>query len=350
MKPKISIIVAVYNANVCLERCFDILRMQDLPELEIICVDDCSTDNSYDILKMMALRDPRIVLKKTAKRSGLGVARNLGMKLAHGEYIGFMTPDGGMPANFFSSLYNVACEKKANVAFSSLMIAMPDGKMVNPQFSDANCMFQFRPWRGIFKASYLKKINAKFAETFVLDTLPFEQAVILNMEEVVVLNQLFFTEHMNPHSAENAMATVQDLADIEQMYSKFWEAMNTRDMSPQVYMLTLTDRFAFLRDAFYYRLLDIRDKVRLLELMIKLYRLTQYNKGALFADDALIMLTERHDILRLIDFMEMRRVNQVRRYMVWRRPWMVVEEQYRFKMYKLFGRIKVWRRILIPRI
>ncbi len=348
MKPKISLIVPVYNNNSVLEQCFDMLRMQDLPELEIVAIDDCSTDNSWEVLQMMALRDPRIVLRQTDNHIGVGAVRNMGMKLAHGEFIGFVNPYGGMPPNYFSVLYNAAMENKSDMAVTGMVMMMPDGKVVNPGMTNAHCLCQFRCWRGIFRASFLKKVKAQFGNTTVQDGMSFEQAIISTRTNAVVLPQMFYTENVNTMAPEAFVAGDAELTEVEKIYPEFWEAMCTRDLSPDVCLLALMDRFAFLRDVLYFRLVKTADKLRLLEFMMQLYRMTPYNRAMMWEDPVLLQMVERRDMLGLIEYMDLRRVNRVRRYMFWRWPWMVVYEMYRFKTYRLFGRITVWRRVLMP--
>ena len=77
---KISIIIPVYNTEKYLKKCLDSIINQTLKSLEIICIDDCSTDNSLNILKEYQLKDKRIKIIEQKENKGQGVARNLGLK------------------------------------------------------------------------------------------------------------------------------------------------------------------------------------------------------------------------------------------------------------------------------
>ncbi len=90
--PKISIIVPVYNVKKYLSKCLDSLINQTLKDIEIICVNDGSTDNSLDILNEYAKKDERIVVINK-ENSGPGASRNLGIEKATGEYIQFVDSD-----------------------------------------------------------------------------------------------------------------------------------------------------------------------------------------------------------------------------------------------------------------
>ena len=83
--PKISVIVPVYNAAEKIKRCTDSLLTQTLSEMEIIFVDDNSTDTSFEYLTALAKTDDRVVVLKTKKNSGAGGARNVGLDHVRGE-------------------------------------------------------------------------------------------------------------------------------------------------------------------------------------------------------------------------------------------------------------------------
>jgi glycosyltransferase involved in cell wall biosynthesis len=83
-------IVPIYNVEPYLRRCLDSLVNQTLKDIEIICINDCSPDKSLIILKEYAGKDNRIKIIDFEKNQGVSVARNSGMKIAKGEYIGLL--------------------------------------------------------------------------------------------------------------------------------------------------------------------------------------------------------------------------------------------------------------------
>lgn len=108
--PKVSIIIPVYNVEKYLKQCLDSVINQTLQDIEIICIDDCSTDNSLKILKEYALKDNRIKIIEQKFNQGQGVARNEALKIATGEYIGFVDPDDWIEPNMYEEMYNKAKE------------------------------------------------------------------------------------------------------------------------------------------------------------------------------------------------------------------------------------------------
>ncbi len=119
--PKVSVILPVYNVGKYLRQSLDSLINQTLSDIEIICIDDGSTDDCYDILEEYKQKDFRIkVVHKSNK--GTGAARNDGLRLAKGECIGFVDPDDWVKPDMFEKLYNEIKEKNLDIA-----MCMPDG-------------------------------------------------------------------------------------------------------------------------------------------------------------------------------------------------------------------------------
>ena len=112
--PKVSVIIPVYNTEKYLEKCLDSVCNQTLSDIEIICVDDCSTDNSLNILKEYAQKDNRIKLIEFKENKGAAAARNEGIKAATGEYIGFIDSDDYPETDsYYEQLYTKAKQENA---------------------------------------------------------------------------------------------------------------------------------------------------------------------------------------------------------------------------------------------
>lgn len=91
--PKISVLVAVYNTEAYLPQCLDSLLSQTLEDIEVICVDDASTDKSLDVLHRYAAKDARVRVIALEENRGQAHARNVGLSYATGSYIGFVDSD-----------------------------------------------------------------------------------------------------------------------------------------------------------------------------------------------------------------------------------------------------------------
>ena len=104
---KISILVAVYNAEQYLRQCLNSLVSQTFQDIEIICVDDASTDSSLSILNEYAAKDERIKVVHLSQNGGIAKARNAGLRISTGEYIAFVDSDDWLSED--------ACEKVFDV-------------------------------------------------------------------------------------------------------------------------------------------------------------------------------------------------------------------------------------------
>ena len=106
---KVSVLVAVYNAEKYLHKCLDSLMNQTHRDLQIICIDDASTDVSWKVLEEYAAKDERIVLLQQPENQGQAEARNRGLHMADGDYVTMLDSDDW----FLSDAIEKACQVAA---------------------------------------------------------------------------------------------------------------------------------------------------------------------------------------------------------------------------------------------
>ena len=116
-KIKVSVIVPVYNVQEYLKECLDSLLAQTLKEIEIICIDDGSTDLSPSILDEYAEKDSRMVVIHQ-ENAGAGAARNQGIRIACGDYIGFVDSDDRVYPSMYEKLYKKAIACNADMVIT----------------------------------------------------------------------------------------------------------------------------------------------------------------------------------------------------------------------------------------
>lgn len=119
---KVSVVIAVYNTEQYLRRCIDSLLEQTLYDIEIICVDDASTDASKNILKEYEAHDDRLKVLEMPKNSGAALARNKGIEMAQGKYVQIVDSDDALEKNALESLYNLAETLQSDMCFFKLCI------------------------------------------------------------------------------------------------------------------------------------------------------------------------------------------------------------------------------------
>ena len=124
---KVSVVVPVYNSELYLKQCIDSLLDQTLKDIEIICVNDGSTDESFNILSDYANKDNRIIVVNQ-KNTGLSGARNAGMKIATGDYLTFVDSDDWIDLDMLELLYKRANEEYYDIVMCTYVKEFGDHK------------------------------------------------------------------------------------------------------------------------------------------------------------------------------------------------------------------------------
>lgn len=141
---KVSVIVPVYNSERYLRDCLESLLNQTLTELEIILVDDASTDKSFEIMAEYKSQYPKIKIFKSEQNKGQGASRNIGMSLVTGEYIGFLDSDDYVTPTMYENLYNAAKENNADIATTRLTF-VKDSSYLGKIFESNNRINNYTP-------------------------------------------------------------------------------------------------------------------------------------------------------------------------------------------------------------
>ena len=130
LTPKISVIIPCYNVEKYLRECLDSVVNQTLKDIEIICVNDGSTDGTQKILEEYAQKDDRILLINKPN-GGLSLARNTGMEKMRGEYVAFLDSDDWVDLDFYEKLYNAAKQNGADSAIGCTVYFLDEKNIVN---------------------------------------------------------------------------------------------------------------------------------------------------------------------------------------------------------------------------
>ena len=180
MKPKISILIPCYNVEKYLSQCLDSVVNQTLKDIEIIVINDGSTDSTLKIINQYAKKDKRIkVIDK--ENEGYGKSMNRGLDAATGEYIGIVESDDWVDSDMFENLVKLADKYKVDVVKSNFYeYTTKDGeknvkaeimpeqdceRVIKPRHNTD--IFWSRPaiWAAIYKRDFLKKYNIRFLES-----------------------------------------------------------------------------------------------------------------------------------------------------------------------------------------
>lgn len=183
----ISIIVPIYQVEDYIQECLDSLIQQTYKDIEIICVNDCTLDNSITLVKEYQKKDSRIRIINHEENRGLGGARNSGIKAAKGEYILFVDSDDYTNINMIDKLYQSLITTKSDASVCGVMLTYPDGKTLVPHTGfhyDAladSCIYNIKEskeiltnmwpsaWNKLFKVSIIRENNILFKERILYE-------------------------------------------------------------------------------------------------------------------------------------------------------------------------------------
>lgn len=212
MRPKISVIIPVYNGGKYLKRCLDSLVKQSFSNWQAICVDDGSVDDTGKILDGFADKDKRFVIIHK-KNAGVSAARNDGINKATGEYIHFMDADDTIDADYYEQMLkcangmDIVCsgfvsnnKKFSNLCYKKLHLV----KTLFGKFFWTQALLQSFVWRYLFKTDFIRKNKLNFDTSLISQ----EDAVfVLNSlkacEQIVIVPNTYYHYLFNENSALN---------------------------------------------------------------------------------------------------------------------------------------------------
>ena len=134
---KVSIIIPVYNVEQYLAQCLDSVINQTYKNIEIICVNDCSLDNSFKILDEYSKNDKRIKIINRENNGGLSAARNTGLDNASGKYIYFLDSDDWIDLDYIEKMLNAAIKNEVEVVLNTNIIEHKLNQ-IEQQFAEHN--------------------------------------------------------------------------------------------------------------------------------------------------------------------------------------------------------------------
>ncbi len=192
-QPKVSVIIPAYNSEKFVNKAFESVTRQSLTELQIILIDDGSTDQTPVLFQQFKMQDNRVEVITHKTNQGLGAARNSGIKAARGEYISFLDSDDYLHLNFLESLYEKAKSEKLDILQAQYIKHINDNKTVFPKnmipFAQAvsgisyyreGIMIEPQAWAKLWKTSFINKHQLQFASGYYEDMIMVHRAFALS--------------------------------------------------------------------------------------------------------------------------------------------------------------------------
>lgn len=259
---KLSIIVPVYNVEKYLQKCLESLIKQTLKDIEIICVNDGSMDNSLAILKEFASKDSRIKIIDN-QHQGVAKTRNTGIEQSTGEYIGFVDSDDYIDIDFFEKLYNSATKSNSDIAIASILKHKKFFNIYNAKYTKEETAitiqdkiklcedkkhFFFYAWNKIYHSGFIKENNIKFSEGQIYEDVMFAIKALYYSNKIISVygTKYHYIEH------EDSLTKYKDKTgekeqDLVKAYSELQEFCNSKNIEiPERLNYYTKENFGFI--------------------------------------------------------------------------------------------------------
>lgn len=248
---KISIIIPIYNSEKYLSRCLNSVSKQTYDNLEILCIDDGSTDKSKEICLNYVNDDNRFKLI-SKNNGGVSSSRNVGIKNATGEYITFVDSDDWLEFDAIEKMYN--CIKKQKVDIVRANYCIHDGnnrkknnlseKFINKKYESKdrtllltnffNIEFQGYVWLLMIKKELLNKINLFNEKISCCEDNIFYVDLLLNENSIYFLDEITYNYWKNESSITKSFKNYQkNLNDIISVYDIILDKILIKDLNKE---------------------------------------------------------------------------------------------------------------------
>lgn len=245
-----------------LPKCLESLIKQTLNDIEIICVNDGSMDNSLAILKEFASKDSRIRIIDN-QHQGVAKTRNTGIEQSTGEYIGFVDSDDYIDIDFFEKLYNSATKSNSDIAIASILKHKKFFNIYNAKYTKEETAitiqdkiklcedkkhFFFYAWNKIYHSGFIKENNIKFSEGQIYEDVMFAIKALYYSNKIISVygTKYHYIEH------ENSLTKYKDKTgekeqDLVKAYSELQEFCNSKNIEiPERLNYYTKENFGFI--------------------------------------------------------------------------------------------------------
>jgi len=297
MEPIVSIIVPIFNSEGTVERCVNSILKQTLKKIEVILINDGSTDKTEQILDMLAKKDERIkVIHKQNK--GQGIARNVGMAIAKGEYIGFVDSDDTIDENMYWIMLEKAVQNAADVVQCNIIDVFSNGKYVVqlPKFEETVSITD----RQEYFDEYIFKIRQSFecCNKLVRKKFLTDNGIVFESNSKVFSEDLLFNLDM--------ALKIHKIVFIDNPFYYYYQWSDSHSKKIDIDKI---DKLCVLFDIFYSRNSSLRHqtaKIAILILMINLSHILNTDEGIRKAKEIVV----REDVKKYLylSFLSMKKI------------------------------------------
>ncbi len=241
--PKISIIMPIYNSEKLMDKPIMSVLNQTLKEIELICINDKSTDNSLKKLKELQKKDKRLKIINNKDNCGPGESRNKGIKIARGKYICFVDSDDWLEKDACDLLYKKAEQKNADVVLIKPKLVFENKTILdkrllkNKEQENKKIIFKktiqrkiaWAPWSRMIKRELLEKNNILFPNLYVAEDMDFAYKTIYYANKICVENKYLYNYFLHEGSLtsyKNSQRRIDNYFESIKLLKQFLEKNN----------------------------------------------------------------------------------------------------------------------------
>lgn len=238
MKPELSIIVPVYNTSKYLQKCLDSIINQTLKKIEIIIINDGSTDNSEEIVLNYLRKDTRIQYYKQENK-GVSSARNKGIELSKSEYIIFVDSDDFIDLNLVEDTLEKIKQEELDIVFFGIKSVDQNGKIknyieINKNNLISDVFFRSYPVNKIYRKKLFIENNIKFPLGKKYEDIYTIPRVILSTKKIGYIDRYYYNYYIGRPtsitSERNNFQTILDLIEAKKFINNFLQEKNLQTL------------------------------------------------------------------------------------------------------------------------
>ncbi|MBP5352138.1 MAG: glycosyltransferase family 2 protein [Alphaproteobacteria bacterium] len=222
----VSLVVPIYNAGTFLPRCLHSIRQQSLQNIQIICVDDGSTDNSAKLLSEAAAADKRFTII-TQENRGLSEARNRGLEEVKGKYVFFLDADDYLHPQALEIFYNVAEKSQAPVVISDCFLRLGKDKQKKQTYDSSNVSYKLccHPLEDLYSHRFVSAVvwnklyrtdtlqNLKFIKGIYFEDWPFTACLFAALDKFALIHEKLYVYNTTSPSIVRSDFSVKKIQD-----------------------------------------------------------------------------------------------------------------------------------------
>lgn len=219
---KLTLIIPVYNVESYIEECLNSVISQIEPEIQVICINDGSPDNSMAIIREMISRYPDKIqdqfLLVDQKNQGLSGARNTGISMAHGKYVGFLDSDDKLMPKYFETILNVI--NNSNFDILDFNIINSNGLTLRTHINTFDSVFSLKhwfAWARIYSIDIL--LENQFRKGIIYEDLDLVPKLYILADKIIHLNNTLYWYRVNYEGITNSFNLSNNIKTIQSLYS-----------------------------------------------------------------------------------------------------------------------------------